>query len=143
MLTAHCTAPSMSATCDSSDGMSQLGKRLRHARTCQGINLTEAGAATNILPCYLMGPEAGAYAPLPGQVYTRGFIRNYAHYLDIPAEELIELYQCEYGPPEPIRIVPAIAAPPMHGRWLPSFFGASCVVLLLVALSYLVLRALA
>jgi cytoskeleton protein RodZ len=142
MLTTSSIAPSLSAANDLNDGMSQLGMRLRQARTSQEINLMEAAAATRILPCYLLALETGAYVALPGDVCTRGFIRNYAQYLDIPVEELIELYQCEYGPPKPIHIVPAIVGPQIRKRWLPSFLGASCVVLLLVGASYLVLSAL-
>jgi cytoskeletal protein RodZ len=116
--------------------------RLHHARTCQGISIAEAAAATRILPCYLVALEAGTYASLPSRVSARGFIRNYASYLEICAEELIELYHCECGPPEPIRIVSAITTRTFHRPWLGSFVGVSCVVLLLVATSYFVLRAL-
>jgi hypothetical protein len=122
--------------------MSQLGTRLHHARTSQGISLTEAAVATRILPCYLVALEAGAYHILPSQACARGFIRNYAAYLDIPASELIEFYHCEYGMPEPIRIVPAITPLGIRGQWLANLIGVSFVVLLLVAMSFLVLSAL-
>jgi hypothetical protein len=104
--------------------------------------LREAADTTRILACYLAALEVGAYHRLPSQVCARGFIRIYADYLDIPVEELIKLYQCEYGMPKPIRIEPAIGEPHIGKRWLRSFLGASCVSLLLVAASYLVLSAL-
>jgi cytoskeleton protein RodZ len=132
----------LSAVSTRSDGMSQLGTRLHHARTSQGISLTEAAVATRILPCYLVALEAGAYHTLPSQACARGFIRNYADYLDIHAAEMIELYHCEYGMPEPIRIVPAITPLSKPRQWLANLLGVSFVVLLLVAMSYLVLSAL-
>jgi cytoskeleton protein RodZ len=142
MLIARSTTPLLSVVSTRSDGMSQLGTRLHYARTSQGISLTEAAVATRISVCYLLALEAGAYQTLPSQTCARGFIRNYANYLGVPAVEMIELYHCEYGMPEPIRIVPAITPLSKHGQWLANFLGVSFVVLLLAAMSYLVLGAL-
>jgi Helix-turn-helix domain len=142
MLPVHSIAPATSTARDRGASLSQLGVRLYRSRTQLGISLREAADTTRILACYLAALEVGAYHRLPSQVCARGFIRIYADYLDIPVEELIELYQCEYGMPEPIRIEPAIGGPQIGKRWLCSFLGASCVVLLLVAGSYLVLSAL-
>jgi cytoskeletal protein RodZ len=86
--------------------------------------------------------EVGAYHRLPSQVCARGFIRIYAEYLDIPAEQLIELYNRECGMPTPISIVPAITPLGTHRQWLPTLFGVGFVVLLLASTSYLVLSSL-
>ena len=69
--------------------MSQLGERLRAARESQGISLAQAAAETRILQRYLVALEDGDYQNLPGDVYTRGFIRNYAAFLGLSADELI------------------------------------------------------
>src|SRR5262245_58072918 len=107
MLPVHSIAPATSAARNGGASLSQLGVRLHRSRTQQGISLREAADTTRILACYLAALEVGAYHRLPSQVCVRGFIRIYADYLDIPVEELIDLYQCEYGKPEPIRIEPA------------------------------------
>src|SRR5262249_15425030 len=122
--------------------MSQLGERLREARESQGISLSQAAVETRILQRYLVALEEGDFQHLPGDVYAGGFIRNYAEYLGIPAEELIELYRHERGMSEPIRVVPATSSPRVRGLVLPSFFGVFFVVLVLVGASYLVLSAL-
>jgi cytoskeleton protein RodZ len=122
--------------------MSQLGERLREARESQGISMSQAAVETRILQRYLVALEDGDYQHLPGDVYARGFIRNYADYLGIPAEELIELYRRERGMSEPIRVVPATSSPRMRGLVIPSFFGVFFVVLVLVGASYLALSAL-
>ncbi len=142
MLPMHSISPTSSANSDGGASLSRLGSRLHRSRTQQGISLREAADTTRILASYLAALEVGAYHRLPSQVCARGFIRIYADYLEIPVEELIELYQCEYGMPEPICIEPIIARPRIGTRWLYSFLGASCVLLLLVATSYLVLSAL-
>src|SRR5215217_7289763 len=103
--------------------MNQLGERLREARESQGISISQAAVETRILQRYLVALEDGDYQHLPGDVYARGFIRNYADYLNIPADELIELYRRERGMSEPIRVVSATSSPRIRGLVLPSFFG--------------------
>jgi len=122
--------------------MNELGERLREARESQGISISQAAVETRILQRYLVALEDGDYQHLPGDVYARGFIRNYADYLSSPADELIELYRRERGLSEPIRIVSATSSPRMRGLVIPSFFGVFFVVLVLVGGSYLALSAL-
>jgi cytoskeletal protein RodZ len=122
--------------------MSELGERLREARESQGISLSQAAVETRILQRYLVALEDGDYQHLPGDVYARGFIRNYADYLGLPAEELIEFYRRERGTSEPIRVVPATSSPRIRGLVIPSFFGVFFVVLVLIGASYLALSAL-
>lgn len=121
--------------------MSQLGERLRSARESQGVSLAQVAAETRILQRYLVALEDGDYLHLPGEVYARGFVRNYAHYLGLPVEELIELYRTERGVSEPIRVRPVTSAPRIRGIFIPSFFGVFFVVLTLIGLSYLALSA--
>jgi cytoskeleton protein RodZ len=121
--------------------MSHLGERLRVARENQGIGLAQAAVETRILQRYLVALEDGDFQHLPGDVYARGFVRNYAAYLSLPAEELIELYRRERGMSEPIRVVAATSAPRIRSFMMPSFFGVFFVVLALVGLAYLGLSA--
>ncbi len=121
--------------------MSQLGERLRAARESQGISLSQAAAETRILQRYLVALEDGDYQNLPGDVYTRGFIRNYAAFLGLPADELIDLYRHERGRTDPIRVVPATSNPRIQGCVAPSLVGVFFVVLALVGITYLVLSA--
>lgn len=122
--------------------MNELGERLREARESQGISISQAAIETRILQRYLVALEDGDYQHLPGDVYARGFIRNYAEYLNSPADELIELYRRARGMSEPIRVVSATSSPRMRSLVLPSFFGVFFVVLVLVGGSYLALSAL-
>ncbi len=119
--------------------MTQLGERLRKAREEQGLTLAEAATATRILPRYLQALEVGDFQGLPGDVYARGFIRNYAQLLHLPSEELIQLYRQERGEATgKIRIVPAAQPPRTRSCLLPSisFLGTFFVILFLVALVY-------
>src|SRR3954447_8239635 len=120
--------------------MTQMGERFREAREARGISITEASTATRILPRYLQAIEAGDVASLPGDVYARGFVRNYAQLLGLPAEEMVNLYRQERGEPTSrIRIVPAAVPPRTRSCLVPSFFVTFFTVLLLLAGLYFVL----
>jgi cytoskeletal protein RodZ len=121
--------------------MTQLGERFREAREARGISISEASTATRILPRYLQAIEAGDVASLPGDVYARGFVRNYAQLLGLPAEEMVALYRKERGEPTaPIKIVPAAVPPRTRSCLIPSFFVTFFTVLLLLASVYVVLN---
>lgn len=114
--------------------MSQLGARFREAREARGLTLAEAAAGTRIVIRYLQALEEGDFEQLPGDVYTRGFIRNYAQFLDLPADELMALYRRERGAPtDKIKVVPAAVPPRTRSCLLPSAFFTFFTVLVLLA----------
>lgn len=121
--------------------MSELGTRLREARESQGLSLAQAAADTRILQQSLVALEDGAYQRLPSDVVTRGFIRNYAQYLGLAADELIELYRRERGATDKIRIVAATTPPRTRSYVMPSFFGVFFVTVALVGMAYVALNA--
>lgn len=77
--------------------MAKLGETLRAQREKKSITLDQAAADTRIREKFLKALEDDDYEALPGTVYTKGFLRNYAEYLDLPQEQLIVLYQQERG----------------------------------------------
>ena len=85
--------------------MATLGEQLRAQREKKGITLDQAAADTRIREKFLQALESNDYQSLPGAVYTKGFLRNYAQYLDLNADELIVLFHEERGTvtPEPPR----------------------------------------
>jgi cytoskeleton protein RodZ len=83
--------------------VSTLGEQLRAQRERKGISLDQAAADTRIREKFLRALEEGDHQALPGAVYTKGFLRNYAEYLDLETDGLIGLYQHERGKPEPIQ----------------------------------------
>ncbi|MEF3274245.1 MAG: DUF4115 domain-containing protein [Chloroflexus sp.] len=122
--------------------MSELGARLRRAREANGISLAQAAADTRILLQSLQALEEGAFERLPGDVVARGFIRNYAQYLGLPADEMIDLYRRERGATDKIRIVPATNPPRTRIYVLPSFFAIFFITITLIGLAYVGLSAL-
>lgn len=77
--------------------MSRLGEILRGQREKKSITLDQAAADTRIREKFLKALEDGDYQSLPGAVYTQGFLRNYAEYLDLEQDELVVLFHQERG----------------------------------------------
>ena len=69
--------------------MGSIGDTLRSAREAKGISLKQAEDDTKIRKRYLQALEDGDYEIIPGRVYAKGFLRNYAGYLGLNQEELM------------------------------------------------------
>jgi len=78
-----------------------VGKTLREARRQRGVKLAEVEAATKIRPRFLRAIEEEEWAALPGEAYTRGFIRTYAAYLGLDGNRLAEQHRREIGAERP------------------------------------------
>lgn len=83
--------------------MARLGDALRQQREQMGVTLEQAAEDTRIREKFLLAIESGDYQSLPGTVYTKGFLRNYAEYLNLDPEEMVALYTGERGGVEPAR----------------------------------------
>jgi cytoskeletal protein RodZ len=75
----------------------ELGNLLREAREAKGLTLHDAQEATRINRSYLEALEAGQYDALPTPVHARGYLRNYARYLKLDPEPLLERFEVKRG----------------------------------------------
>ncbi len=73
--------------------MDELGHILREARETQGLTLAEAQEETRINQKYLAALEDGEYDQLPTPVHVRGFLKNYARFLGLDSQPLLERYE--------------------------------------------------
>ena len=95
-----------------------LPERLYAARERKGVDLYRAERDTKIRARYLAALERGEYRELPGDVYTKGFLRNYALYLGLDPEEVVGQWRRERGDektPRPVISVPRPIAQPRPG----------------------------
>jgi cytoskeletal protein RodZ len=74
-----------------------LPERLYAARERKGVDLYRAERDTKIRARYLGALERGDYKELPGAVYTKGFLRNYALYLGLDPEDVLAQWRHERG----------------------------------------------
>ncbi len=80
-----------------------LGEKLKKLRVEGRISLNEISKHTKIQAKYLEYLENGEYDKLPADVYVKGFLRSYAHYLGVSENSLIKLYEREQGIKKNIR----------------------------------------
>lgn len=100
------------------ESIPSLPERLYAARERKGVDLYRAERDTKIRSRYLAALERGDYRELPGAVYTKGFLRNYALYLGLEPEEILSQWRRErgdMGPPQPVIAVPRPLTTPRRG----------------------------
>jgi transcriptional regulator with XRE-family HTH domain len=86
--------------------MRDLGDLIRSAREAKGVTIEEASADTRIRRAYLEAIEDGDFRIFPGAAYSTGFLRNYAAYLGLNVDEVLQTYHA-LSPVAGITIEPA------------------------------------
>jgi cytoskeletal protein RodZ len=120
-----------------------LPERLFTARERKGVDLYRAERDTKIRARYLAALERGDYKELPGAVYTKGFLRNYALYLGLDPDDVLLQWRRERGDIKdaaPVIVVPRPIAAPRKGlTFSPAVIVAAIMTVAVVAFgAYLV-----
>jgi hypothetical protein len=119
-----------------------VGRTLREARTARAIDLADVAAVTKVREEFLRAIEDEEWDRLPGEAYARAFVRTYASYLGLDADELAERQRRQQGvapPPEALPRVPPepliVATESRPGAWRgPGLALAAIVAVLAVVL---------
>ena len=117
-----------------------LPERLLAARERKGVDLYRAERDTKIRARYLAALERGDWRELPGAVYTKGFLRNYALYLGLDPDDILLQWRSERGddrPSEPVIVVPR----PIQAPARPLTFSPGMLVALLLIVSVIAFAA--
>lgn len=77
-----------------------FGAILRDARLGLGRSLQDAERQTRILARHLAALENGEFEILPSGIYARGFVYNYANWLQLNPNEMVRLFNEARGEPE-------------------------------------------
>jgi cytoskeleton protein RodZ len=85
--------------------MPALGQRFRAAREARGLTLPEVAEQVRIRSVYLAAIEDEDWDAIGAPVYVRGFLRTYARFLGLDAEEVVAAFNLGEG--ERGAIVPA------------------------------------
>jgi cytoskeletal protein RodZ len=88
----------------------RLGEILYAARERKGVDLYRAERDTKIRARFLAALERSDFRDLPGAVYTKGFLRNYALYLGLDPDAVLAQWKNELGPAR--QVERQIMAPP-------------------------------
>ncbi len=81
--------------------MAEIGGELRAAREARGMSLTAVQQELHIRERYLEALEQDDWEQFPGIVYARGFLRSYARYLGLDADDLLARMPKPPEAPEP------------------------------------------
>jgi len=129
--------PERQALPDSGDG--SFGRALAAAREARGLSQADVAAQLRLHPKQVQAIEAEDLEALPEGPFVRGYMRNYARLVDLPAEPLLALLNARLKPTDPLPAPagsPAVspiqrtAGEPISGRIV---IAAVVVVLVLLA----------
>ncbi|MBO4350124.1 MAG: helix-turn-helix domain-containing protein [Proteobacteria bacterium] len=73
--------------------METPGLMLKREREARGMTLSELAKVTRIPESSLMSIENNNFDEFPAEVFVRGFLRNYARQLSIPADDIMQAYE--------------------------------------------------
>lgn len=90
--------------------MKHIGEYLKQRRCEKKITLEEVASQTGIREQYLTALESGDFEKIPGDVFIKGFIRNYGNFLEENGNDLVEAYTKGLATPEALH-EPLKAAP--------------------------------
>jgi cytoskeleton protein RodZ len=139
--------------------LASFGEELRREREIRGISLKEIADATKISKRFLDAIERNDHKTLPAPVFTRGFVREYARYLGLNSEEMVNRYNfaavgderieqsahldrltTPQAPPLPRKKLPPRGIPPAYARVDRNVYILIIVVIALAGVSYWALK---
>ena len=73
--------------------MTNIGQKLKDARTSQGYSIPQVAAETNISPRFIQALEEEQFDTFPGDTYVIGFLKTYADYLGIDSQAIVNTFR--------------------------------------------------
>ena len=117
------------------------GNALREAREAQNLTVADVARQLKLSLNQVEALEAGEFGRLPGQVFVRGFVRNYARLLNLDAAPLVsavasQLPHEELPPPAPpSQEIPFPTA--SQRSWRAYAFGLAVIIALLAVYEFM------
>lgn len=79
--------------------MINIGESLVRARRSRALELDDAAKATRLSEHYLRALEEERFGDLPPGGYRSGFLRTYADFLGLDADQLVDEYRARHERP--------------------------------------------
>lgn len=124
--------------------LSKIGQALRAAREERGFSLDDVSSALFIRKSLVSAMESGNWDILPHPVYVKGYITQYASFLNVLDRITPDLAPPKEGSPSPVetdrarKARPAKAKAPME--WGPPIKVMSGIAMLFVVIAFLVFQ---
>ncbi|MGC9974311.1 MAG: RodZ domain-containing protein [Gaiellaceae bacterium] len=113
--------------------MPAIGEPLRKARISLGVELEEVATTTAIHVRYLAALESESFDDFPGNTYARSFLREYATYLGLDPQPLLEELDLRLEEDEPGPIMLVSERRPMLSRRALLVVAVSALAVSLIA----------
>ncbi len=117
--------------------MAALGEEFRSAREARGLTLSDVAEQIHIRSVYLNAIENEEWSAIGAPVYVRGFIRTYARFLGLDAEDAVARFN-QTAPPERTSAATVVVADDRDrsGLSIWAVLGTLVAVLLVVFVAY-------
>ena len=116
-------------------GAAPAGAMLAVARERHKLSIEDVSAQLRLSPRQIMALESDDFSALPEAMITRGYIRNYARFLGVDAEPLLQAYRNHAASAEHYAIsIPSANIPITNHTtrpWKPYFIISLAIVVLL------------
>lgn len=113
------------------DTAESVGTALRKAREKRGVSLPQVSRDLCLKEDVLRALESRQYGALPKVPYCFGFVRTYARYLGLEAEEMVRRFKGEIGDvPQPAKLMPP---QPIHSGRFPGRAAVTFSILVAAA----------
>ena len=115
--------------------MESIGEKLRLAREQANYTLDQVARDTNVARRFLQALEEEDFSAFPGETYALGFLRTYAEYLGLDAQELVARFHNLQIQEQPLPMNELLdTRRPIPPRLLYLGGGAAVVVIAIVGL---------
>ncbi len=108
--------------------MESIGDKLRLAREKNNYTIEQISRDTHVAKRFLKALEDEDFSVFPGETYAMGFLRNYAEYLGLNAEELVGLYRSLKIQEQPLPMIELLESRPKINTRLLVIIAAAIVV---------------
>lgn len=116
----------------------KAGEILRHARLEKGVALEEISSAIHVRVGQLKAIEEDHIDALPGMTYAIGFVKSYASYLKLDAEEIAGRFRAQHGAEQPKPVLNR-AEPILESKMPnPAMLGAAAAAVLALVIGWAV-----
>jgi cytoskeleton protein RodZ len=131
------------------DETGSFGRALAAAREARGLSQSEVAAQLRLRPRQVKAIEQEDLASLPEGPFVRGYVRNFARLVDLPAEPLLSLLNAKLKPADPLRTegegakavspIQRVPREPISGRLV--IGGVVAMLIVLAAFGWWTMRA--
>jgi len=83
-----------------------IGKRLAAARKERELDVRVVAGELHLDPAIIIALENDDTAALPAAIFVKGYLRSYARLLELPEDELVQIYAAQSGDLPPLSVVP-------------------------------------